>query len=158
MPSARSAVEIVHQHADAVGLDLDLVLLARRQAERGLKRASIDSFSSLPGARWMYSRMRAAAASERCTVGNLALRRLQAELLVQLAGGVELGDDVAAADELALQVELRDRRPRRVFLDAVADVGIGEHVDRRVVLHQAVEDLHDLAGEAALRHRRGCPS
>src|ERR1700674_47416 len=33
-----------------------------------------------------------------------------------------LADDVAAADELALDVELRDRRPVGVGLDAVAQI------------------------------------
>ena len=80
-----------------------------------------------------------------------AFGRRDAELLVQCAAAVEFAHDVAAADELAFHVELRDGRPRRVALDAVADRGVGEHVHRRVVRHDLVEDLDDRRGEAALR-------
>ena len=44
-----------------------------------------------------------------------------------------LADDVAAADELALDVELRDGRPVGEALDALADAHVLEHVDVRVV-------------------------
>src|SRR5260370_14994931 len=36
---------------------------------------------------------------------------------------------ISAADELALDVELRDRRPVREFLDPLTDPRIGQHVD-----------------------------
>ncbi len=55
-------------------------------------------------------------------------RRLGAHALfleegLQFAGLEHLADDVAAADELALDVELRDRRPVGIVLDALAQVG-----------------------------------
>jgi hypothetical protein len=45
------------------------------------------------------------------------------ELVGELAAGVHLADDVAAADELPVDVELGDRRPARELLDALADAG-----------------------------------
>ena len=49
--------------------------------------------------------------------------------LLQFARLVHLAHDVRAADEFAVDVELRNRRPVGVVLDALADVGIGEDVD-----------------------------
>src|SRR5262252_7995459 len=43
--------------------------------------------------------------------------------LLQLAGLEHLADDIAAANELALDVELRNGRPVRIELDAVAQFG-----------------------------------
>ena len=64
-----------------------------------------------------------------------------------------------AADELAVDVELRDRRPVGVLLDALADLGVGEHVDAGELVHAAgVQDLHGERGEAALREPAACPS
>src|SRR6266567_8215768 len=51
------------------------------------------------------------------------------EEVLQLAGLEHLADDVAAADELTLHVELRDRRPLRIGLDALAQVVGFQHVD-----------------------------
>ena len=65
--------------------------------------------------------------------------------------GVHLLHDVAAAEELAVDVELRDGRPARVLLDAVANGGIGEHVDRLEGDAGLLEDPDDLGREAALR-------
>ena len=48
--------------------------------------------------------------------------RLLREQLLQLARLVHLAQDVAAADEFAVDVELRNRRPVGVFLDALADL------------------------------------
>src|SRR5579862_645260 len=42
--------------------------------------------------------------------------------LLQFAGLEHFSNNVAAADEFALDVELRDRRPVRIGLDAVAQV------------------------------------
>src|SRR3954452_5117449 len=44
---------------------------------------------------------------------RVLLRLLDPELLGELARLVHLGDDVAAADQLAVHEELRDRRPAR---------------------------------------------
>ena len=57
-----------------------------------------------------------------------AFSRRRNELL-QLPALVHLAHDVAAADELAVHVELRDRGPVGVLLDAFADLGVLQHVD-----------------------------
>jgi hypothetical protein len=83
---------------------------------------------------------------------------LLVEEALQLAGLEHLADDVASADELALDVELGNRRPLRIFLDALAEFVGGQDIDAFVVDAEIVEDLYDLAGKAALREARGCPS
>src|SRR3954462_790493 len=52
--------------------------------------------------------------------------------LLQFAGLEHLADDVAAADELALDVELRNRWPVRIGLDAVAQLGRFKDVEALV--------------------------
>src|ERR1051326_3963005 len=79
-------------------------------------------------------------------VGNALL----VEKLGQLALLEHLADDVAAAHELALDVELRDRRPLREALDALADAHVVEHIDVLVVDAHVTQDLGDLSGEPAL--------
>src|SRR5580765_5494630 len=79
-----------------------------------------------------------------------------AERRLQLAGLVHLGHDVRAADELAVDVELGDRRPVRIFLDALADLLVLEDVHRLQVGDAAgLEDLDRAAGKAAHRELRG---
>ena len=73
---------------------------------------------------------------------------------LQFAGLEHFTDDVGAADELALNVELRDRRPVGIVLDAVAQIVGFQHVDALVADAEIIEDLHDLAGKAALREGR----
>src|SRR5471030_264566 len=64
--------------------------------------------------------------------------------------------DVGTADELAFDVELRNGRPVRVFLDALAHVLIVQHVDGGDVLDAAgFQDLDGAAGKAALRELGG---
>src|SRR5271167_3260543 len=76
------------------------------------------------------------------------------EDLLQFTGLVYLADDVAAADELALDVELRDRRPVRKFLDSLADSRIGKDVDAFELDPKVAQDLNHCRGEAALRKDR----
>src|SRR6266705_2827161 len=64
------------------------------------------------------------------------------EQALQLAGLEHLADDVAAADELALDVELRDGRPAREFLDALPQLVVLEHVEALIGHAEIVEDLH----------------
>ena len=59
--------------------------------------------------------------------------------------------NVAAADELALDVKLRNRRPIGVILDALAQISVFEHIDAFEVHADIIEDLYDLAREAAHR-------
>src|SRR5436305_9172794 len=77
------------------------------------------------------------------------------EQLLQFAGLEHLANDVAAADKLALDVKLRDGRPGREFLDALAHRRVGQDVDAFELDPHMAEDLHYRGREAALReHRR----
>ena len=62
--------------------------------------------------------------------------------------------DVATADEFALHIELRDRRPIGEILDALANTFVFEHIDALIGHAQMVENLHDLTGETAHRKIR----
>src|SRR5690606_40675979 len=53
-----------------------------------------------------------------------AVGRGQAQRGVQFAAAGHLHDDVAAADQLTADVQLRDRRPVAVELDAFADLRV----------------------------------
>lgn len=88
-------------------------------------------------------------------LGGLDGHALAAQVLLQLARLEHLADNVASPDEFALDVELWDRRPVRIFLDAVSERVVGQHVDALVGDAEIVEDLDDLAGESALRKLRG---
>src|SRR5690606_25879786 len=77
------------------------------------------------------------------------------EEVLQFSSLEHLTDDVATANELALDVKLRDSWPARVILDALAQLVGREHVDAVVVHAQIVQNLDDLTGEAALRKARG---
>src|SRR5205823_7457921 len=76
------------------------------------------------------------------------------EDLLQLAGLVHLAYDVAAADELTLDIELRDRRPVREFLDPLTDPRVGKDVDTFELDPDVAQDLYHRRGEAALRKDR----
>src|ERR1700732_2198453 len=76
------------------------------------------------------------------------------EELLQFAGLEHFADDVAAADKLALDVELRDRRPVREFLDPLAYARVGQHVDAFELDPDMAEDLHHSGGKPALRKDR----
>src|SRR5574337_2037522 len=74
------------------------------------------------------------------------------EQLLQFARLVHLHHDVRAADELALDVQLRDRRPVGVILDALADLLVLEDVDRLQVGDPAgLQHLDRAAREPAHR-------
>ena len=84
--------------------------------------------------------------------GLLELGRRGAEHFVDLAAGVQLFDDVAAADELALDVELREGGPARVLFHALAQVGALQDVDVAKLAHaRLAQDADDGGREAALR-------
>src|SRR5690606_33075191 len=112
---------------------------AKRAARSALSEPSIATSSFTSGLR------------ERGRSGQRLLRNH----LLQLARLVHLGEDVGAADELASDVQLRDRRPVRVVLDALAHFVVVEHVDRDEALHAAgLQDLDGASGESALRELR----
>ena len=62
---------------------------------------------------------------------------------------------VGAADKLALDVKLRDGRPVGVILDALAQLVAFENVGAAEFDAEILQNLYDLAGEAALRKVRG---
>src|SRR5689334_14551765 len=86
--------------------------------------------------------------------GRARVDALVLERLLQFAGLKHLADDVAAADELALDVKLRDGRPVGIFLDALPQLGRLQNVQAFVRNAEMVEDLHDLPGKSALRKLR----
>ena len=67
----------------------------------------------------------------------------------ELAALVHLGDDVAAADELAADIELRVRLPVRVLLEALTNVAVGQDVEGVELDALFLEDLDDGVREAA---------
>src|SRR5687768_9997116 len=79
------------------------------------------------------------------------LLRVLPDQLFELAAFEHLHHDVRPADELALDVQLGHRRPVAVMLDALADLGVLEHVDRLVGHAKMVEDRHRPARKTALR-------
>lgn len=61
--------------------------------------------------------------------------------------------DVAATNELTLNVHLGEGGPVRVLLDAFTEVLVKQDVDVLVVLHSVkLEDLHGIVAEAAAGH------
>src|SRR6185437_15517561 len=77
-----------------------------------------------------------------------------ADQLLQLAAFEHLHHDVGSADELALHVELRNRRPVGIFLDCLADLRVLEHVHRFVARAEPLENGDCAARKAALREQR----
>src|SRR4051812_34068852 len=71
------------------------------------------------------------------------------EKALQLPRLEHLADDIGAAHELALHIELRDCRPIRECLYALPKLIGFQHVHARVGYPQIVQNLHDLAREAA---------
>ncbi len=83
--------------------------------------------------------------AERHRLGVLRLRGARAtgfdpEELLQLAGLIHLGDDVAATNQLALDEQLRDRRPPGDGRELLADRRIGQDVDGGERLVERFED------------------
>ena len=68
-----------------------------------------------------------------------AVRFRQTEQFLQFSTVIHRLHDVGAADQFAVHVQLRDRRPSAVGLDALADFRVGEHVDARVIAEQFIE-------------------
>src|SRR5258705_2109954 len=61
----------------------------------------------------------------------IALAERVCELALELAGRGQLLDDVRSADELALDEDLRDRRPAGQARQFLAEAWVGEDVDGR---------------------------
>src|SRR6476620_11131277 len=80
---------------------------------------------------------------------------LGSDQLLELAALEHFHHDVRTADKLALDVELRDRRPITKFLDSLPHLRVLEHVDRLVLGAQPIEDRDGAARKAALREEHG---
>src|SRR3974390_1074141 len=107
--------------------------------------------------RWSPARQRHAAAKSAKASGGR--RRLHGDAFVleqglQLARLEHFADDVAAADEFALEVKLRDGWPVGIGLDPLTQLVVFEHVETLIDHAEIIEDLHDLTGEAAHRKLR----
>src|SRR4051812_24035803 len=80
---------------------------------------------------------------------------LRPQDLLELAVLEHLGDDVAAADQPAVDEELRDRRPLRPAREHDPDARVDQDVARAVVRADVVQDLDHLVREPAARHLGG---
>ena len=94
----------------------------------------------------------------RVALGRGARLPIDAEGLGELAGLVHLRDDVGAADQLAVDEELRDRRPVRQLGELLADPRVGEDVHGGERLAERLQCRDGACGEAAARVPRACPS
>src|SRR6266853_5524085 len=74
--------------------------------------------------------------------------------LLKLTGLEHFAHDVASADEFALDVELWDRGPVGVDLDAIPQFGRGVHIERLVRDPNVFENLDQLTRKSALRKLR----
>src|SRR5258706_4182968 len=72
------------------------------------------------------------------------------EKLLKLTGLEHFAHDVASADEFALDVELRDRRPVGVDLDAIPQFGRVVHIERLVSDPDIFENLDQLTRKPTL--------
>src|SRR5712691_9822623 len=81
------------------------------------------------------------------SLGRRAFPERDALLLqqaLQFARLKHFADDVAAADEFALDVELRDRGPIGIGLDALPQIVRFEHVQALIAHAEMIENLHHL--------------
>src|SRR6185503_14658772 len=129
--------------------------MRRRLADSEIEpvRAMASRRSALPGPIAISGPniTRSLSAPRRWRIEGLGGLRARDQLL-QLARLVHLAHDVAAADELAVHVELRDRGPVRVLLDALADLLVLQHVDGEDLFRAAhLEELRGRGREAAHR-------
>src|SRR6267142_3140041 len=87
---------------------------------------------------------------------GLSVRRLKDgksffdKKLLKLTGLEHFAHDVASADEFALDVELRDRRPVGVDLDAIPQFGRVVHIERLVSDPDIFENLDQLTRKPTL--------
>lgn len=92
-----------------------------------------------------------------CFVNSIDMGSLFVYLIhcgFQFPSLVHLGDDVTAADEFAIDVELGDGGPVGVILDALPDLRIGQYIHRGEFRPHRFEELHRLGREPALRRLR----
>src|SRR5579884_2399357 len=75
------------------------------------------------------------------------MARLESQRLLKLARLVHLHHDVAAADQLAIDEQLRDGGPVRQGRELLPDAGIGQDVDGRERASERLEDGDGAGGE-----------
>ena len=83
-------------------------------------------------------------------VKTLPTDRAHQTLGIAILGLEHFEHDVASADEIALNVELRDRGPVGVDLDTIPQFGRVVHIERLVRDPDVFEDLNQLARKPAL--------
>lgn len=81
----------------------------------------------------------------------MAERGLLGEQFLEFAGLVHFHENVASADEFAINVDLRNRGPVGEFLDSLADFGVFEDIDVLEVDTGGLENFRGAVGESALR-------
>ncbi|EIL87179.1 hypothetical protein UU5_19211 [Rhodanobacter sp. 115] len=138
-------------HFQAIGVRHDVAVAGRGQLETG---AVVGADLQMQGQAFGIGRALADCLGG--LVGDGDFRRGavglgHAEQLVQFAAAVHLADDVGAADQLTLHVQLRNGRPAAEFLDAFADFRIVQHVDGVVIRQQLVERVGRGGRETAHR-------
>ena len=120
-----------------------------RVAARGLRasrvRGAPQGDRERSGARGSARRARGSGSRGSGRSGVAGHERLKLTALEHLE------EDVAAADELPVDVELRDGRPVRERLDALTDLRVLEDVDLLELGAAATEDLDRAVAEPALR-------
>src|SRR5262249_39084224 len=110
-------------------------------ARRAKVRAASRCIAASPSAICRWRRIRS---TRRVRLGGGGERdALVLHQLLKFAGLEHLADDIAAADELALDVELRDGRPLAEFLDALAQLRVDQDVDSVELHTELAQHLDD---------------
>ena len=136
--------------------------------------AELEHASRAPGSSVWSSARRAPGSKRSATAGSRSIaaaprragrprsgarsRRSRPRALLELARLVHLGDDVAAADELAVDEQLRDRRPVGQRRELLADPRVGEHVDGRERAPERLAGSRPCGPRSRTSAARACPS
>ena len=83
--------------------------------------------------------------------GHFRVDAVLVQMCDEFARLEHLAHNIAAADKFAFDIELRNRGPIGVIFNALANIGIIQHIDAFEVHADIIENLHNLAGEAAHR-------
>lgn len=145
----------IEVHADALRFRNNLLARRRLQLELRVETTIDPQMQHQGGIVVLHRRTNGV----RCGGGDVnlwrrAVRRRDTKQGVQLTGIQHRLDDVTAADQLALDVELRDRRPIAVELDALANVGIRQHIDRVECIDDRRQGTHRFGRKSAARRAR----
>ena len=122
--------------------------------KHGIRGIGVDAIADVAGTNKM-TLYRHFGSKDDLVVACLRDVARDAEGVSELARLVHLGDDVAATDELAVDEQLRDRRPAGDRRELLADPRIGKDVDRRERLVQRLKRGDRARREAAAGGLRG---